>query len=401
MRRVVVTGIGIISCIGSSADEVSASLRAGKSGIVAAPEYAELGFRSAVHGMPTASPDAVDRRIRRFMGDGAAWNYLAMQQAIADSGLSEAEVSHENTGLVMGSGGPSTRTIVKAFDAARAGGARKVGPFAVPASMSSTNSATLAVPFKIKGVNYSISSACATGVHCIGHAADLIRFGRQEIMFAGGGEELDPTLSVLFDGMGALASAHNDTPAVASRPYAADRDGFVIAGGAGVLVLESLERAQARGAKIYGEIAGYAANSDGFDMVQPSGEGAVRCMRAALAGCERPDYINPHATATGVGDKKEAEAMRTVFGSNLPPLSGTKAMTGHSLGAAGAQEAIYCLLMMRDGFIAPSINIDQVDPEFADLPIVRETRAARLDTVLSNSFGFGGTNGCLVLQRVG
>ncbi len=400
MRRVVVTGMGIVSCIGDTLEAVSASLRAGKSGIVAAPAYTQLGFRSQVHGMPATDPNLVDRRIKRFMGDGAAWNYLAMQSAITHAGLEAADVSNPRTGLVMGSGGPSTRTIVQAFDTTRERGPKRVGPFAVPAAMSSTNSATLAVPFGIKGVNYSISSACATGVHCIGHGADLIRWGQQDIVFAGGGEELDPTLSVLFDAMGALASAHNDTPAVASRPYDSARDGFVIAGGAGVLVLEEREHAKARGAHIYGEIVGYCANSDGYDMVQPSGEGAARCMQQALSTVHNPiDYVNPHATATVVGDAKEAEALRAVFGDKIPPLSGTKAMTGHSLGAAGAQEAIYCLLMMRDGFIAPSVNIDALDETFADLPIVRQTRAATLNTVMSNSFGFGGTNGCLVLQR--
>ena len=344
---------------------------------------------------------AVDRRVRRFMGDGAAWNYVAMQQAITDSGLEEKEVKNERTGLIMGSGGPSTRTIVAAADTTREKGPKRVGPFAVPAAMSSTNSATLATPFGIRGVNYSISSACATSAHCIGNAAELIQWGKQDVMFAGGGEELDWTLSVLFDAMGAMSSKFNDTPGTASRAYDKNRDGFVIAGGAGVVVLEELEHAKARGAKIYGELVGYGATSDGYDMVQPSGEGAARCMRLALATVkEKVDYINPHATSTPIGDKKEIEAIREVFGDDIPAISATKSLTGHSLGATGVQEAIYCLLMMKNGFICESANIDELDPEFADMPIVRErSDNARIDVVISNSFGFGGTNATLAFQR--
>jgi len=402
MRRVVVTGMGIVSSIGNNAQEVLASLREAKSGIVKADDYHRLGFRCQVHGAPTLDPaTAVDRRVRRFMGDGAAWNWVAMNQAIVDSGLEEDEVRNDRTGIIMGSGGPSTRAIVAAADATRTKGPKRVGPFVVPAAMSSTNSATLATPFGIRGVNYSISSACATSTHCVGNAAEMIQWGKQDIMFAGGGEELDWTLSVLFDAMGAMSSGFNETPEKASRAYDRRRDGFVIAGGAGVLVLEELEHARARGAKIYCEVTGYAATSDGYDMVQPSGEGAARCMRLALATVKEPvDYINPHATSTPIGDLKEIEAIRDVFGDRMPPISATKSLTGHSLGAAGVQEAIYSILMMKSGFICESANIEELDPDFADIPIVRERRDnVDLNVVMSNSFGFGGTNGALVLQR--
>ncbi|HET9903197.1 MAG TPA: beta-ketoacyl-ACP synthase I [Xanthobacteraceae bacterium] len=403
MRRVVVTGMGIVSSIGNNTQEVLAGLREAKSGVVRAQKYAELGFRCQVHGAPTLDPEeVVDRRAQRFHGGGTGWNHVAMEQAIRDAGLETSEVSHERTGIIMGSGGPSTRAIVEAADIARAKGPRRVGPFAVPKAMSSTASATLATWFKIKGVNYSISSACATSNHCIGNAAEIIKLGKQDIIFAGGCEELDWTLSVLFDAMGAMSSKFNDTPEKASRPYDVDRDGFVIAGGAGVLVLEELEHARARGARIYGEIAGYGATSDGFDMVAPSGEGAVRCMRMALAEAKAPvDYINPHATSTPVGDIKEIEAIREVFGDKCPPISATKSLTGHSLGAAGVQEAIYSLLMMQNGFICASANIENLDPAIADMPIVRERRDdARIGCVLSNSFGFGGTNASIVLKRL-
>jgi 3-oxoacyl-[acyl-carrier-protein] synthase I len=402
MKRVVVTGLGIVSSIGSNAQEVTASLREAKPGTVRADDYVRLGFRCQVHGAPTINLDeAVDRRVRRFMGDGAAWNWVAMQQAIADAGLEETDVKNERTGIIMGSGGPSTKTIVQAADTTREKGPKRVGPFAVPAAMSSTNSATLAVPFGIKGVNYSISSACATSTHCIGNAAELIQWGKQDIMFAGGGEELDWTLSVLFDAMGAMSSGYNDTPAKASRAYDKNRDGFIIAGGGGTLVLEELEHAKARGAKIYCELVGYGATSDGYDMVQPSGEGAARCMRLALSTVkEKIDYINPHATSTPIGDLKEIEAIREVFGKDIPAISATKSLTGHSLGAAGVQEAIYSILMMKNGFICESANIEEIDPAFADIPIVRERQDNRqLNVVLSNSFGFGGTNGTLVFQR--
>ncbi len=402
MKRVVVTGMGIVSSIGNNTQEVTASLREARSGVVKADDYAKLGFRCQVHGAPHLDLDsAVDRRVRRFMGDGAAWNYVAMKQAIQDSGLEEREVKSERTGLIMGSGGPSTRTIVAAADTTREKGPKRIGPFAVPAAMSSTNSATLAVPFGIRGVNYSISSACATSAHCIGNAGELIQWGKQDVVFAGGGEELDWTLSVLFDAMGAMSTHYNDEPERASRAYDKDRDGFVIAGGAGVIVLEELSHARARGAKIYGELVGYGATSDGHDMVQPSGEGAARCMRQAMSTVkERVDYINPHATSTPIGDLKEIDAVREVFGNKMPAIAATKSLTGHSLGAAGVQEAIYSLLMMKNGFICESANIDTLDPEFTGVPIVRERiDNARLDVVLSNSFGFGGTNATLVFQR--
>jgi 3-oxoacyl-[acyl-carrier-protein] synthase-1 len=403
MRRVVVTGMGIVSSIGNNTQEVLASLREAKSGISRAEDYAKLGFRCQVHGAPTLDPaEAVDRRAMRFLGGGAAWNHVAMEQAIRDSGVEESDISDERTGIVMGSGGPSARAIVDAADITREKGPKRVGPFAVPKAMSSTASATLATWFKIKGVNYSISSACATSNHCIGNATELIQWGKQDMIFAGGCEELDWTLSVLFDAMGAMSSGFNDTPQKASRAYDKDRDGFVIAGGAGVLVLEELEHAKARGAKIYAEVAGYGATSDGYDMVQPSGEGAVRCMKMALETCKAPiDYINPHATATPIGDLREIEAIRAVFGAKAPPIAATKSLSGHSLGAAGAQEAIYSLLMMNNGFICESANIENLDPEFADMPIVRERKDnVTLGAVLSNSFGFGGTNASVVFKRL-
>jgi 3-oxoacyl-[acyl-carrier-protein] synthase I len=399
MRRVVVTGMGIVSSIGNNVQEVTTSLHDAKSGIVAADKYKELGFRCQVHGQPYYDLDTVDRRVRRFMADGAAWNYVAMQQAIADSGLEEKDVKNERTGIIMGSGGPSTRTIVAAADTTREKGPKRVGPFAVPPSMSSAHSATLATPFGIRGVNYTISSACATSAHCIGNSAELIQWGKQDVMFAGGGEELDWTLSVLFDAMGAMSSKFNNS--TASRAYDKNRDGFVIAGGAGVVVLEELEHAKARGAKIYAELTGYGATSDGYDMVAPSGEGAVRCMKQAMTTVNAPiDYINPHGTSTPVGDAKEIEAIREVFGEKIPPISSTKSLTGHSLGATGVQEAIYCMLMMKNGFLCESAHIEELDPAFADVPILRKrVDNAKVDTVMSNSFGFGGTNATLIFQR--
>jgi len=403
MRRVVVTGMGIVSSIGNTTQEVLANLREAKSGISRADKYAELGFRCQVHGAPSLDPsEVVDRRAMRFLGTGAAWNHVAMEQAIRDARLEQNEVSNERTGIIMGSGGPSTRTVVEAADITRSKGPKRVGPFAVPKAMSSTASATLATWFKIKGVNYSIASACATSNHCIGNAAEMIQWGKQDLMFAGGCEELDWTMSVLFDAMGAMSSGFNQTPDKASRAYDKDRDGFVIAGGAGVLVLEELERAKARGAKIYAELCGYGATSDGHDMVAPSGEGAARCMRQALDGVKLPvDYINPHATSTPIGDIREIEAIREVFsGGAIPPISATKSLTGHSLGAAGVQEAIYSLLMMQNGFICESANIENLDPAFEDIPIVRERRDnVQLNCVLSNSFGFGGTNASIVFKR--
>jgi 3-oxoacyl-[acyl-carrier-protein] synthase I len=405
MRRVVVTGMGIVSSIGNNTQEVLASLREAKSGVVRADKYAELGFRCHVHGTPTLdASEAVDRRAMRFLGGGAAWNHVAMEQAIRDAGLEESEISNERTGMVMGSGGPSTRAIVEAADIARSKGPKRVGPFAVPKAMCSTASATLATWFKIRGLSYSISSACATSNHCIGNAFELIQYGKQDMMFAGGCEELDWTLTVLFDAMGALSSKYNDTPAKASRAYDTDRDGFVISAGAGVLVLEELEHAKARGARIYAELAGYGATSDGADMVAPSGEGAARCMRLALKDVKPPvDYINPHATSTPIGDLKEIEAIREVFGSGekCPPISATKSLTGHSQGATGVHEAIYSLLMMKNGFICESANIENLDPAFADMPILRERRDnVTLGCVLSNSFGFGGTNASIVFKRL-
>jgi 3-oxoacyl-[acyl-carrier-protein] synthase-1 len=405
MTRVVVTGMGIVSSIGSNVQEVTASLHAGKSGITRAAKFAELGFRSQVQGAPVLSPEEVlDRRAMRFHGGGTAWCHVAMDQAIVDSGLAADEVSNERTGIIMGSGGPSTRAIVEAADVTRSKGPKRVGPFAVPKSMCSTASATLSTWFKIKGVSYSISSACATSNHCIGAAYEHILMGKQDVMFAGGCEELDWTLAVLFDAMGAMSSAFNETPARSSRAYDRNRDGFVISAGAGVLVLEEFERAKARRAKIYGEIVGYGATSDGHDMVAPSGEGAERCMRQALATVKPPiDYINPHATSTPIGDLKEIEALRQVFGSGerCPPISATKSLTGHSQGATGAHEAIYSLVMMQNGFICESAHIDEVDPAFADMPIVRSRRDnVELGAVLSNSFGFGGTNATLVFKHV-
>src|SRR5437762_2214255 len=403
MRRVVITGMGIVSSIGNNTQEVLASLREAKSGITRAEKYAELGFRSQVQGAPTLNPaEVIDRRAMRFLADGAAWNHVAMEQAIRDSGLEPNEVSNERTGIIMGSGGPSTRTLVEAADITRTKGPKRVGPFAVPKGMSSTASATLATWFKIKGVNYSISSACATSNHCIGNAMETIQIGKQDLIFAGGCEELDWTLSVLFDAMGAMSSKYNQMPGKASRAYDVDRDGFVIAGGAGVLVLEELEHAKARGARIYAEVTGYGATSDGHDMVAPSGEGAARCMRMALKDVKAPiDYINPHATSTPIGDLKEIEAIREVFGDKCPPISATKSLTGHSLGAAGAQEAIYSLLMMNNGFICESAHIQNLDPAFANVPIVRERRDnVGLSCVLSNSFGFGGINASVLFSRL-
>jgi 3-oxoacyl-[acyl-carrier-protein] synthase-1 len=403
MRRVVVTGMGVVSSIGNNTNEVVTALREAKSGVVAAPEYAELGFRCQVHAPPQIDWESmVDRRAARFLAQGTAFGHIAMEQAIADSGLEEAEISNEKTGLIVGSGGPSTRIIVLAAEITRTKGPKRVGPFAVPKAMSSGPSATLATWFKIKGLNFSISSACATSAHCIGVGYEQILMGKQDVVFAGGVEELDWTLSVMFDAMGAMSSNFNDNPAVASRAYDKDRDGFVIAGGGGVVVLEEYEHAKARGAKIYGEIIGYAANSDGHDMVAPSGEGAVRCMKLAMAtiGGRTIDYLNPHGTSTPVGDQKEMEAVRAVFGDKPPLISSTKSLTGHSLGAAGAQEAIYCLLMMNNGFAAKSANIETLDPAFADLPILLERSDKPLETVMSNSFGFGGTNGCLVMAKI-
>jgi 3-oxoacyl-[acyl-carrier-protein] synthase-1 len=405
MRRVVITGMGIVSSIGNTTQEVLASLREARSGIIHAPRYAELGFRSQIHGEPTLdASEVVDRRAMRFHAQGTAWNHVAMDQAILDSGLEEKDISNERTGIIMGSGGPSARTLVESADIAREKGPKRVGPFAVPKSMSSTASATLATWFKIKGVNYSISSACATSNHCVGNAYEMIQYGKQDVMFAGGCEELDWTMSVLFDAMGAMSSKYNDTPAKASRAYDVNRDGFVIAGGAGVLVLEELEHAKARGAKIYGELVGYGATSDGYDMVAPSGEGAIRCMRQALSTTKvKIDYINPHATSTPVGDIKEIEAIREVFGTGdkCPPIAATKSLTGHSLGATGVQEAIYSLLMMNNSFICESANIEELDPAFADMPIIRKRiDNAKIGAVLSNSFGFGGTNATLVIKHI-
>jgi 3-oxoacyl-[acyl-carrier-protein] synthase-1 len=404
MRRVVVTGMGIVSSIGNNTQEVLASLREAKSGISKAEDFAKYGFRCQVQGAPSLNPEEiVDRRAMRFHAKGTAWNHVAMDQAIRDAGLEESEISNERTGIIMGSGGPSTRIIVEAADITREKGPKRIGPFAVPKAMSSTASATLATWFKIKGVNYSISSACATSNHCVGNAYEMIQYGKQDVMFAGGCEDLDWSMSNLFDAMGAMSTKYNDTPTRASRAYDVNRDGFVIAGGAGVLVLEELEHAKARGARIYGEIVGYGMTSDGYDMVAPSGEGAIRCMRMALQNVHNPvDYINPHATSTPVGDQKEIEAIRTVFGSGdkCPPISATKSLTGHSLGATGVQEAIYSLLMMNNRFICESAHIDEIDPEFADMNIVRKRiDDAKIDTVLSNSFGFGGTNATLVFSR--
>ncbi len=402
MRRVVVTGIGIVSSLGNHKAAVTDALRSGSSGVRYSPEYAELGFRSHVFApLDIDLDERIDRKVRRFMGDGAAYNYLAMEEAIADAGLAEDQVSHPRAGLIMGSGGPSTSNLLQAWDSFREKGIKKVGPYMVPRTMSNTNSACLATPFKIKGVNYSISSACATSAHCIGNGAELIQLGKQDIIFAGGGEELHWTLTVLFDAMGALSSKYNETPERASRAYDADRDGFVISGGGGVLVLEELEHARRRGAKIYAEIVGYGATSDGYDMVQPSGEGAIRCMQQAMTDITGPiDYINAHGTSTPIGDIRELEAVKSVFNDAIPHISSTKSLSGHSLGAAGVHEAIYTLLMMEHRFITASANIENLDPGAKGVPIVR----ARLDNAdlklaMSNSFGFGGTNASLVFQR--
>ena len=401
MRRVVITGLGIVSSIGNNKDEVLTSLRNGTSGIDHSQEYADLGFRSHVHGAIKLNPaDVIDRKVLRFMGDGAAFNYIAMQQAIDDANLADDAVSNPRTGLVMGSGGPSTANLLLSTDTLRKKGLRRVGPYMVPRTMSSTNSACLATPFKIKGVNYSISSACATSAHCIGHGSELIQLNKQDIVFAGGGEEVHWTMTLLFDAMGALSSKYNDAPTTASRPYDETRDGFVISGGGGVVVLEELEHAKARGAKIYAELVGYGATSDGYDMVAPSGEGAARCMQQALAMSDAPiDYINAHGTSTPVGDTKELEAVKTVFGNNIPAISSTKSLTGHALGAAGANEAIYSLLMMENDFISASANVNQLDSNADGFPIVREMTQAKLNRIMSNSFGFGGTNACLIMQR--
>lgn len=405
MRRVVVTGIGIVSPIGNDAETVTASLKNSTSGITFSEEQNEHGFRSRVAGRPEIDIEAlVNKRVRRFMGEGAAWNYIAMQRAIEDAKLGDDDVSNVRSGLVMGSGGPSVPNLINAADIVRKNNSpKRIGPFVVPRAMSSTNSATLATPFQIKGVNYSMTSACSTSAHCIGHGAELIQFGKQDIVFAGGGEELHWSLSCLFDAMGALSSSYNDTtPATASRAYDVNRDGFVIAGGAGTVVLEEYEHAKARGAKIYGELIGYGANSDGFDMVQPSGEGAVRCMNLAMStiGDRKVDYINTHGTSTPVGDAREMQAMRDTFGDAIPDLSSTKSLTGHSLGATGVQEAIYCLLMMQHGFKAASAHIETLDPEFEDIPIVREHMDTPVDVTMSNSFGFGGTNATLIFGKV-
>ncbi|WP_299130211.1 beta-ketoacyl-ACP synthase I [uncultured Amaricoccus sp.] len=405
MRRVVVTGLGIVSSIGNNAEEVAASLKAGRSGIVFAPDYAEHGFRCQVHGKPEIDIAAhVDKRQLRFMGDGAAWNYIAMQQAIEDAGLEESDVSNERTGLIMGSGGPSTKNLFEAHRIViEKGSPKRMGPFMVTRGMSSTNSACLATPFRIKGVNYSITSACSTSAHCVGNGVEMIQWGKQDIIFAGGGEELDWTLSCLFDAMGAMSSKYNDTPTTASRAFDATRDGFVIGGGGGVVVLEELNHALARGAKIYAEVTGYGATSDGYDMVAPSGEGAERCMKLALStiGNRAVQYINAHGTSTPAGDVTEVMAARRVFGEgNVPKISSTKSLTGHSLGATGVQEAIYCLLMLRDDFITASANITELDPALSpDEIAMTRIDAAGLDTVLSNSFGFGGTNATLAMSR--
>ena len=402
MRRVVITGLGIVSSIGNNSDEVSESLRNGRSGIEYVDEYRELGFRSHIAGtINLATEDLIDRKLRRFMGNSAAYNYIAMQEAVKDSGLPDDMVSNERTGLIAGSGGASTENVALAVDLLREKGLRRVGPYMVPRTMSSTNSACLATPFKIHGVNYSISSACSTSAHCIGNGYEQIQFDKQDIVFAGGGEELHWTLTLMFDAMGALSSKYNDAPETASRPYDATRDGFVIAGGGGMVVLEELEHARARGAKIYAEVVGYGATSDGYDMVQPSGEGAVRCMQQALKTVDEPvDYINAHGTSTPVGDMRELEAVRTVFGDNIPKINSTKSLSGHSLGAAGVHEAIFSLLMMQGDFLCASANIDEIDPLGADFPILREPiDNAGTNIMMSNSFGFGGTNATLVFRR--
>ncbi|MGL5947482.1 MAG: beta-ketoacyl-ACP synthase I [Aeromonas sp.] len=401
MRRAVITGIGIISSIGNNKEEVLAALKAGQSGISYSEQFAEHNLRSRVWGEIKIDPsEHIDRKVLRFMGHAAAYAYLSMQQAISDAGLSAEQVSNERTGIVVGSGGASAKNQLESCDIAREKGVKRVGPYMVPRTMSSTTSACLATPFKIKGVNYTISSACATSAHCIGHALELIQLGKQDVLFAGGGEELDWTMTTQFDAMGALSTKYNDCPSKASRTYDADRDGFVISGGGGIVVVEELEHALARGAHIYAEITGYGATSDGYDMVAPSGEGAVRCMKMAMQDVDQVDYINTHGTSTPVGDVKELEAIRTLFGTQGPKLSATKAMTGHALGAAGVHEAVYSLLMMEHGFIAPSINIDTLDEKAEGLPIVRAYETAELNTVMSNSFGFGGTNASLVFSKL-
>ncbi|HAU80802.1 beta-ketoacyl-ACP synthase I [Stenotrophomonas sp. TWI273] len=402
MRRVVITGMGITSCLGNDLDTVSSALREGRAGIRHLPDHAEAGLRSHVGGNIELDLDAqIDRKVKRFMSDASAYAYIAMRDAIADAGLDEAQVANPRTGLIAGSGGGSSQWQVESADILRARGVRKVGPYMVPRTMCSTVSACLATAFQIKGLSYSLSAACATSAHCIGAAADLIRHGAQDVMFAGGGEDLHWSMSVMFDAMGALSTRFNDTPASASRPYDKDRDGFVIAGGGGMLVLEDYDHAVARGARIYAELVGYGVTSDGADMVAPSGEGAVRCMNMAMEHITAPiDYLNTHGTSTPLGDVTELKAVREVFGESIPPLSSTKALSGHSLGAASVHEAIYCLLMMRDGFIAGSANIGELDPLVEGFPIVRETQPAQLNTVMSNSFGFGGTNAALVFSRL-
>ena len=403
MRRVVVTGMGVVSPIGNNVAEVTESLRTGKSGIIFCEDYAEMGFRSHLHGKPKIDmDDMIDRKIRRFMGDGSAYNYVAMREAIEDAGLTESEVKHERTGLVMGSGGPSTSALVSAADVTRGRGPKRIGPYAVPKSMCSTNSANMSTAFGMRGLSYSISSACATSAHCVGNGAELIQWGKQDVVFAGGGEEVDWTLSALFDAMGALSSRYNDMPEKSSRPFDVNRDGFVIAGGAGVLVLEELERAKARGAKIYAELVGYGATSDGVDMVAPSGEGGQRCMRMATAGLGNMtvDYINAHGTSTPVGDMIELNSIREVFGAHRPKISSTKSLTGHSQGATGVHEAVYSLIMLDNDFVAASANIEEIDPEVGDANVVTErVDDAGLNCVLSNSFGFGGTNASLAFSR--
>ncbi len=403
MRRVVITGIGAVSCIGNTLDDITASLKAGRSGIVANESFKEMGLRSQVSGSVDIDiAEHIDRKVRRFMGDAAAYAYIAMRDAIEDAGLEESDVSNERSGLIASSGGASSENIIGSSDTLRDRGVRKIGPFMVPRTMSSSVSACLATPFKIRGVNYSITSACATSAHCIGAAAEQIQMGKQDLIFAGGGEEEHWNLSSMFDAMGALSTKYNDDPARASRPYDANRDGFVSAAGSGIVVVEEYERAKARGAKIYGELVGYGANSDGFDMVAPSGEGAARCMRLATSTVEeRIDYVNTHGTSTPVGDVKELEALREVFGDDLPYFSSSKSMCGHSLGATGVQEAIHCLLMLKDDFILPSINVETVDEAVGDMPLVTETKEnAGITTTMSNSFGFGGTNATLVFRKI-
>jgi len=403
MKRVVITGIGIVSCLGNNQSEVYESLINTKSGISFSEEYKKFNFKSQICGMPNIKfEDHIDRKFIRFMGDGSAYNYIAMKEAVTDSGLEEKDISNELTGIIMGSGGPSVKNVVHAVDSTRESSPKKMGPFVVPRTMASTVSATLAVPFKIKGVNYSISSACATSGHCIGNAMELIQFGKQKIVFAGGGEEIHWAMSSMFDAMTALSSKYNDSPQTASRPYDKTRDGFVIAGGAGVLVLEELEHAKARGAKIYAELTGYGATSDGYDMVAPSGEGAVRCMKMALSTVKNKiDYLNTHGTSTPVGDITELKAVREAFGENIPKISSTKSLTGHPLGAASVHEAIYCLIMMKNNFIAASANITEMDDEAKNFPIVTKVeKNVTLNSVMSNSFGFGGTNATLIFEKI-